>query len=113
MRIFITTEVNPKFPITLLQLSTKFTNEPPQGMKAGIRRTYASVTQEQVSFCYRFVDEDIVKLSYTISKTSLKSKSIVARLEILIDICPMRHLIYVNNFLFKRLTICKMGAFCF
>jgi len=49
MRIYITTEVNPKFPITLLQMSTKFTNEPPQGMKAGLKRTYAGVTQEQVS----------------------------------------------------------------
>ncbi|XP_076801600.1 dynein axonemal heavy chain 8-like [Clavelina lepadiformis] len=48
MRVYITTEVNNKFPITLLQMSTKFTNEPPQGMKAGLKRTYASVTQEQL-----------------------------------------------------------------
>uniref|UniRef100_H2ZG63 Uncharacterized protein n=1 Tax=Ciona savignyi TaxID=51511 RepID=H2ZG63_CIOSA len=48
MRVYITTEVNDKFPITLLQMSTKFTNEPPQGMKAGLKRTYAGVTQEQL-----------------------------------------------------------------
>uniref|UniRef100_H2ZG69 Dynein, axonemal, heavy chain 5 n=1 Tax=Ciona savignyi TaxID=51511 RepID=H2ZG69_CIOSA len=43
MRVYITTEVNDKFPITLLQMSTKFTNEPPQGMKAGLKRTYAGI----------------------------------------------------------------------
>ncbi|XP_002666734.3 dynein axonemal heavy chain 5 [Danio rerio] len=47
-RLWVTTDVHPKFPINFLQSSIKFTNEPPQGVKAGLKRTYNSVTQEQL-----------------------------------------------------------------
>ncbi|KAJ8010647.1 hypothetical protein DPEC_G00077260 [Dallia pectoralis] len=47
-RVWLTTELHPKFPINFLQSSIKFTNEPPQGMKAGLKRTYSGVTQDML-----------------------------------------------------------------
>ncbi|TPP55936.1 Dynein axonemal heavy chain 5 [Fasciola gigantica] len=47
-RCWLTTEGNPNFPITLLQSSIKFTYDPPMGIRAGLRRTYALLTQDQL-----------------------------------------------------------------
>ncbi|KAH0792655.1 Dynein heavy chain family protein [Histomonas meleagridis] len=47
-RLWITTEVHPKFPISLLQLSIKLTNEPPAGARASMKRTLSSITQQMI-----------------------------------------------------------------
>jgi len=47
-RLWITSDEHPEFPINLLQASLKFTNEPPQGLKAGIKRTFGGISQERL-----------------------------------------------------------------
>ncbi|VVC98542.1 unnamed protein product [Leptidea sinapis] len=49
-RLWITTEVHNKFPITLLQMSIKYTCEPPSGIKAGLMRTYDSMSQDFLDY---------------------------------------------------------------
>ena len=48
-RLFITCLPHYKFPLALLQMCTKITNEPPQGMRAGLVRSYnVMVDQDKV-----------------------------------------------------------------
>mmetsp|Transcript_15052 Transcript_15052/g.14432 ORF Transcript_15052/g.14432 Transcript_15052/m.14432 type:complete len:1794 (-) Transcript_15052:1278-6659(-) len=45
-RLFITALPDPAFPLGLLQMSTKVTNEPPAGLKAGILRSYTIIVDQ-------------------------------------------------------------------
>eukprot|EP00002_Diphylleia_rotans_P028875 TRINITY_DN5840_c0_g1_i3.p1 TRINITY_DN5840_c0_g1~~TRINITY_DN5840_c0_g1_i3.p1 ORF type:complete len:4482 (-),score=987.95 TRINITY_DN5840_c0_g1_i3:157-13602(-) len=45
-RLFITTPSSTRFPASLLQMSVKVTNEVPQGLKHGLRRSYQMLTQD-------------------------------------------------------------------
>eukprot|EP01084_Bolivina_argentea_P175293 303595_1 len=45
-RLWITCEAHPSFPIALLQMSVKVTQEAPQGMKAGLLRSYTTLVNK-------------------------------------------------------------------
>jgi len=45
-RLFITALPHPQFPLGLLQMSTKVTNEPPAGLKAGVLRSYTVLVDQ-------------------------------------------------------------------
>ena len=47
-RLWISAEPNPKFPIGLLQMSIKITNEAPAGVRAGLKGSYAWVSQDML-----------------------------------------------------------------
>jgi dynein heavy chain len=47
-RLWITAEPHPAFPIGLLQMGIKITNEAPVGLRAGLRASYAWVTQDML-----------------------------------------------------------------
>ncbi|XP_058810344.1 dynein axonemal heavy chain 8 [Phymastichus coffea] len=63
-RVWITTEPHNHFPISLLQMSLKFTCEPPQGIKAGLFSTYSSMSQLMLDQCDA---PQYIPLIYTVS----------------------------------------------
>ncbi|KAK9891390.1 hypothetical protein WA026_014631 [Henosepilachna vigintioctopunctata] len=49
-RFWMTTEEHDQFPISLLQICIKFTNEAPSGVRAGLLRTYTSMNQDMLDY---------------------------------------------------------------
>merc|ERR1719198_1487053 len=45
-RLFVTALPHPEFPLGLLQMSTKVTNEPPAGLKAGVLKSYTILVDQ-------------------------------------------------------------------
>jgi dynein heavy chain len=42
-RVWITCEPHSEFPLSLLQMAIKVTNEPPKGLQAGLHRTFTTM----------------------------------------------------------------------
>ena len=53
-RLWITAEPHPAFPIGLLQMGIKITNEAPVGIKAGLRASFQWVSQDMLDAVSRF-----------------------------------------------------------
>jgi len=62
-RLWITCEPHPKFPIGLLQISIKMTDEPPQGVKAGLRKSFNWLNQDWIEAVNR---EEWKSMLYTV-----------------------------------------------
>lgn len=52
-RLWVTAEPHPQFPIGLLQMGIKITNEAPVGIKAGLRASYQWVSQDMLDVVSR------------------------------------------------------------
>ncbi|KAI5057584.1 hypothetical protein GOP47_0027599 [Adiantum capillus-veneris] len=50
-RLWLSSEPNDKFPISILQRSVKMTAEPPKGMRANVLRLYTQTTDESFQKC--------------------------------------------------------------
>ncbi|CAF1617784.1 unnamed protein product [Rotaria magnacalcarata] len=49
-RVWLTTKTHSEFPIEILHSSIKFTNEPPQGVCAGLKHIYGLMTQDKLEY---------------------------------------------------------------
>jgi len=52
-RLFLTSAPSPAFPVSVLQVAVKLTTEPPRGLRANMKRTYAALNDEYLEGCPR------------------------------------------------------------
>ena len=50
-RLWLTSMPTPKFPISVLQNSVKMTIEPPQGLKANLKKSYSVMDDKELNDC--------------------------------------------------------------
>jgi dynein heavy chain len=50
-RLWLSSSPNPQFPISILQAGIKITTEPPKGIKANMKRLYATLTEQTFESC--------------------------------------------------------------
>lgn len=50
-RLWLTSMPSLNFPVPVLQSGIKLTNEPPRGLKANLKRTYADISEEEFNGC--------------------------------------------------------------
>ncbi|CAH8605754.1 unnamed protein product [Dicrocoelium dendriticum] len=52
-RLWLSSNPNPKFPISILQAGIKMTTEPPKGLRANMKRLYHLIKEDQFTTCHK------------------------------------------------------------
>ncbi|CAF0865917.1 unnamed protein product [Didymodactylos carnosus] len=72
-RCWLTTEPHPQFSINVLQSSIKYTSEPPQGVKAGLKRTFNGLSQEVVDVS-AFIEWKVILFAVAFLHTTVQER---------------------------------------